>query len=335
MGLFSKDQIIKFEQNLCNASVNDNKVLFVRVSDIITTKDAKIEVPFTHNALIIKGGSDCRFYKSGHYDVFENKAEAKDWKKGFSVEVIYIPKETSVIIYWGTASKLTYRDPLSAKVVSIGASGQFGINVSNGEQFFRKVVGARKEFDLNDFTQRFRAEVVDAFADVFLNVVAENNISYDGFDTNRRKIAQLVGKELADKFSRSWGIELVDFIIEAFSISEEDKGKVETVLERKIIEEKAKEGFRELERLDDKQWDREKYVLNLSKEDRKAYYDSVGAKGGKGASFCPNCGHSVEQTSAFCPNCGNKLGNKKSVCPDCGAEVTSSQKFCALCGKKL
>lgn len=335
MGLFSKDQIIKFEQNLCNASINDNSVLFVRVNDVITTKDAKIEVPFTHTAMIIKGGADCRHYKSGSYDVFDNRSEAKEWKKGFSVEVIYMPKETNVIIFWGTPTKLTYRDPASAKVVSLGASGQFGISISNPEQFFRKVVGVRKEFDLDDFTNRFRAEVVDAFADVFLNVVTDNNISYDSFDANRRRIAQLVGKELADKFGRSWGIELVDFIISAFQISEEDKEKVETVLETKIKEEKAKEVLGELERLDDKQWDREKYVLNLDKEDRKAYYDSVGASKGKGASFCPQCGHSVENTSAFCPNCGNKLGNKKNVCPDCGAEVASSAKFCSTCGKKL
>ena len=91
MGLFTKkQQVIKFEQNICNANVNDNSVLFVRVNDIVKVKDALFEVPFTHNAFLIKGGGDCRFYKSGTYPIFDDAAEIKAWKKGVSVEVIYI-----------------------------------------------------------------------------------------------------------------------------------------------------------------------------------------------------------------------------------------------------
>ena len=107
MALFSKkkNQVIKFEQNLCNADVNDNQVLFVRVSDIVEDKEAILEVPFTHNALLIKGGGDCRLYKSGTHPVFDDKNEIKNWKKGISIEVIYIPKETSVKIEWGTPNK--------------------------------------------------------------------------------------------------------------------------------------------------------------------------------------------------------------------------------------
>lgn len=39
-----KNQVIKFDQNLCNASVDDNSVLFVRVSDVVTDKHAIVEV---------------------------------------------------------------------------------------------------------------------------------------------------------------------------------------------------------------------------------------------------------------------------------------------------
>ena len=85
MGLFSKkQQVIKFGQNICNADVNDNKVLFVRVNDVVKTKDALFEVPFNHNAFVIKGGGDCRFYKSGTYPVFDDKTEIKAWKNNIS-----------------------------------------------------------------------------------------------------------------------------------------------------------------------------------------------------------------------------------------------------------
>ena len=75
-----KGQVIKFEQNLCNAKVDDNEVLFVRVSDIVTSADARFEVPFTNDAIVIKGGGDVRYYKSGNYDVFDDKKEIKKWK---------------------------------------------------------------------------------------------------------------------------------------------------------------------------------------------------------------------------------------------------------------
>ena len=340
-GLFSgKPQVIKFEQNLCNANVNDNSVLFVRVNDLVKSKDAMLEVPFTHNAFLIKGGGDCRFYKSGTYDVFDDKKEIKAWKQGVSVEVVYIPKETSVLIRWGTSEKVTYRDPKSAKVVQVGARGQFGVSISNPEQFLRKIVGARKEFDLRDFSNRFSAAVVDEFADVFLHVVTVNNISYDLFDTNRKRIAGLVGAELSEKFDTQWGISLVDFIIESFNMSEEDKERVEAVLEERINDDKVRKHLEELERLDDKQWERDKYLLGLQQNDRDAYYEvikAIGSKpeGKKGGNFCPKCGHSVESTQAFCPHCGNKMAQAETACPKCGKINKGDARFCGGCGNKL
>ena len=119
-----KNQVIKLD-------TNDNSILFVRVGDIVTDKDAKFEVPYSHNALLIKGGGDIRHYSSGTYDVFDNKAEVKNWKNGLSVEVVYIPKEARVSIEWGTPSQFIYRDKLSGKIIHMGAHGEFVVTVVN------------------------------------------------------------------------------------------------------------------------------------------------------------------------------------------------------------
>lgn len=340
MGLFTKkQQVIKFEQNICNASVNDNSVLFVRVNDIVKVKNALFEVPFTHNAFLIKGGGDCRFYRSGTYPVFDDSSEIKAWKIGVSVEVIYIPKETSVLIRWGTPNKVKYKDPVSYKVIEVGARGQFGVSVSNPEQFFRKIVGATKEFDLSRFSARFSAAVVDEFADVFLTVVNENNITYDVFDAKRKTIATKIGEALSEKFTKDYGIALVDFIIENFNISDEDISKIESVAEEEKHERKMKEYLAELERLDDKQWEREKYLLEIKQNDRESYYEVLKVIGAKEPTapeghFCPNCGHSVETDQAFCPSCGHKLAAASNVC-SCGHVNDGSATFCSACGKKL
>ena len=339
MGLFSKKQIVKFEQNLCNASVNDNSVLFVRVNDLIKSKDAILEVPFTHNAFLIKGGGDCRFYKSGTHNIFDGRQEVKAWKSGISVEVIYIPKETSVLICWGTPNKVRYKDPLSLKVIEVGACGQFGVSITNPEQFLRKIVGTRKEFDLDDFSTRFAAAVVDEFANVFLNVVSSNNISYDSFDAKRKSIATQAGELLSEKFSNDYGIGLVDFIIETFNISAEDIEKIESVAEEEKRERKIKEYLAEIERLEDKEWEKEKYILELKNNDREAYYEVLKVVGektpGKTGSFCSKCGHSIEPNQTFCTACGNKVANAENVCAHCGHKNPGDAAFCSKCGKKL
>ena len=97
-----------------------------RVQEIVTTSEALVEITFTHNAFLIKGGGDCRFYKSGIYPVFDNKYEIKQWKKGVSVDVVHMPKDTSVIILWGTPNKVEYRDTVSNYVIEVGVRGQFG-----------------------------------------------------------------------------------------------------------------------------------------------------------------------------------------------------------------
>ena len=96
----------------------------------------------------------------------------------------------------------------------------------------------------------------------------------------------------------------------------------------------------ELERLDDKQWEREMYLKRLEQEDKAAYYEVlkvVGSKGGATAAgaFCPNCGHSYENGAAFCPGCGKKLAAATVTCPKCGKTYPGDTAFCSACGTKL
>lgn len=345
-----KPQVIKFEQNLCNAKVDDNSVLFVRVTDEVRDKHAKFEVPFTHNAYVIKGGGDARFYRSGSYEVFDDKKEVKAWKTGFSVDIVYIPKETSVLIKWGTPERLKYRDEASNKVISVGARGQFGIDIRNPEQFFRKVVGVRKEFDLDDFRKRFSAAVVNEFADCFLRVVSDKRLTYDQFDANKKGIGISVGELLSPKFEDSWGIGLVDFIIEWLGISDEDSNAVEEAAAEAKKKKQLQEYLAELERLDDKQWEREKFLKQLELQDRAAYYEvlkvvghpgsnSVSSpmtpQGGAASSFCPNCGQPIKGGDIFCPKCGRRMVKETVICPKCGKTNEPDAMFCATCGQKL
>lgn len=335
-----KNQVIKFEQNLCNAKVDDNEILFVRVNDIVMKKDARFEVPITHDAIVIKGGGDMRYYKSGNYDVFTDKKEAKKWKKGMSVEIIYIPKDTRVLIKWGTPNRLRYRDEASNKVITVGARGEFDVSVTNPEQFFRKVVGVKKEFNLMEFRKRFSETVATEFADIFLKIIDEKHLTYDKFTANKKGIGDSMGDILSPMFERDWGLSVLNFKIADFDLLDEDMEAIEDAAAEQGRQEKLKEYLAELERLDDKQWEREKYLRQLELQDKAAYYEVLKVAGSKPEEKkeelkCPNCGLEYKPTDKFCPHCGKHVSKEPRICPDCGKANDSAATFCANCGKKL
>lgn len=336
-----KIQVIKFEQNLCNARVDDNEILFVRVGDIVTSADARFEVPITHDAIVIKGGGDMRYYKSGSYDVFDDKKEIKNWKKGMSVEVIYIPKDTRVLIKWGTPNRLRYRDEASNRVITVGARGEFDVTVTNPEQFFRKVVGVKKEFNIAEFRKRFSETVATEFADIFLKIVEAKKLTYDKFTANKKAIGESMGEILSPMFERDWGLSVLNFKIADFDLFDEDMEAIEDAAAEKQKQEKLKEYLAELERLDDKQWEREKYLRQLELQDRAAYYEVLKVIGKKDKekskedNKCPNCGLVYKDTDKFCPHCGKRVSKDPIVCPDCGKANDCTAAFCAGCGKKL
>lgn len=335
-----KNQVIKFEQNLCNAKVDDNEILFVRVNDVVTDADARFEVPITHDAIVIKGGGDMRYYKSGNYDVFADKKEVKQWKSGLSVEVIYIPKDTRVLIKWGTPNRLRYRDEASNKVITVGARGEFDVSVYNAEQFFRKVVGAKKEFDLAEFRKRFSETVASEFADVFLRTVNEKHLTYDMFGANKKAIGDGMGAILSPMFERDWGLTVLNFRIADVDLNDEDMDAIEGAAAEKQQQERMKEYLAELERLSDKEWEREKYLRQLELQDKAAYYEVLKVMGKDGfkaqqKAKCPHCGLEVADGAKFCPHCGKRVSNDPVICPDCGKANDGTATFCSNCGKRL
>lgn len=336
-----KPQIIRFEQNLCNAAVDDNEVLFVRVKNVVNSAKALIEVPFTHDALIIKGGGDMRLLKSGTYPVFNGEGEIERWQAGMSVEIIYIPKDTRVLIKWGTPNRVRYRDADSRKVITVGARGEFDVSVSDPEQFFRRVVGVKKEFDLNEFRKRFSETVATEFADIFLKIIDEKKLTYDKFDANKKEIGESMGAILSNSFEMNWGLTVINFKIADFDLLDEDMEAIESVATENERREKIKEYLAEIERLDDKQWEREKYLRQLELQDNSAYYEVLKVigkdkKAEKGKeNICPNCGREYKPVDKFCPHCGKRVSKDPIICSACGTENDSTTIYCANCGKKL
>ncbi|MBD5130990.1 MAG: SPFH domain-containing protein [Clostridiales bacterium] len=331
--MFSKKpQVIKLDQRFCEGDVNDNDVLFIRIRDEITDKNARIEVPFTHNAIIIKGGGDARYYPSGNYDVFDSRAEVKSWKSGLSVEVVYIAKDTAVPIKWGTPNRITLRDAATGRAITVGARGEFEVTVSNPELFFRKIVGVKQEFNRNEFSRRFSETVATEFAEVFTHAVADLQLTYDKFVENKKMISSRMGEILSPKFENQYGLKVVEFKIADFDLHDEDKRAMEQVLDTTIAAKAARE---EAERLDDKNWERQKYLREMELREKTAYYDAMKTNGTAFKPRCPHCGGEHDPMAVFCPACGKRVSRAPITCTSCGKVNDASATFCSGCGKKL
>ena len=262
-------QIIKFTQNFCGVKVEDNSTLFVRVESAVTDKNAVIEVPITHCAMMIKNGDNCRMIKSGE-KVFENRQEVKNWKHGHSVDVVYMPKDPSVIISWGTFEPVSYRDKGSGIMLQVRANGSFSITLEDHEKFFRKIVGMNKKFDLEDFSRRVRAMVLEEFTDVFMSVVDSEGMKYETFALNKKRIATAIGRVLGERIKNKIGVGIDEFIIEQIQVEGAEK------IEKELQEKKdiAKFGDAEYraylenkERQADKAWQRSQELNKIAREE--------------------------------------------------------------------
>ena len=350
MSLFKKKeyQVIKFGDYVGKERANNNDILFEKIEVKVTDPDARIEVPLTHDAFVDKGVGIAIPYEGGAHDLFENKKEFKDLKKGLTVTVSYIRKNARVLLKWGTRDRILYQDQSSGQDVSVGARGELRVEICNAEKFYNVEVASKPVFDLAEFKSEFSGRIGNDFGNTFLQVVEQENLKYHQFDRNKQRIGELIGEIISKRLERDFGLKISDFLIDKIDLNEDDINAIKAVAADKAAEqerqEKIKEYLAEVERLDDKQWEREKYLRQLELQDKNAYYEVMKVVGSAAAgnakkveedNKCPNCGAECKPTDKFCPRCGKRVSKDPVICPDCGKANDYNAMFCGNCGKKL
>ena len=314
-----KNHVIKFKDLF--HEVESNEVLYATASEAVTSKKAMLEVPVTHEAWIIKNGGEVKQVDSGKSLLFETKEDIKNWKKGFSLDITFFAKNAVVTVGWGTSSGVMYRHPQSNNVMHIGANGEAKMNIKDKKKFFEKVVGTKQVFTTNDFYLYFTSIFADRFISNFLPIFNSLGLTYDKLDLFRKPISDEMKIAIAKDFERDWGVELTYFLINEFAIDEEETFTVEAINAAKELEEKAeakaKELAREIERLDDKEYERKKELLALGLKDNAERYDMLKAVGIAAATSngkendsykrCPKCTSKLDKADIYCPKCGNKI----------------------------
>ena len=367
MALFKKKGLmtVKIEDFNIEGDLDHNEILFYRKrfdnndKSCVLDEDAKIEVPKQFEAAVIIGGAGEKWFNNGTHKIFDNKNDHKDYiRDGKSVEVIYVSKNTNITIAFGTESRFTYVDEASNKVINIGGHGQCFVKVANSARFFGEVVGSTKEFNVEEFQNKFRRIISKSFRDLFYTVIGDLNLTWDQFDRRTADIEESMGNILNEDLQKKYGLSVQEFTAKISLVKEEvdeikkfadekrkeDKEKREREEQEQKDKQKLKELLAEAERLSDKEWERTQWLKRLELEDNKAYYDVIKVIGNKPEKSegkpkeenkCPVCGMPCKPTDKFCPNCGGRVSKDPIICPDCSKVNEPTARFCAGCGKKL
>ena len=196
---------------------------------------------------------------------------------------------------------------------------------------------------------RVKAFILQEIRHEFASALAKLHLGYIDVTLHEKEIADTIQPVISDKLCENYGLVVPQFAIEEFFIDPAKREEIEEYLRthREKIEFKkdAKELADEIERLDDKQWEREKYLIGLRREDYAKYLEVVKILGieavkdeeeiTKKNHYCSKCGAEVEPDASYCEKCGAQLKPLERICPHCGKHIKSKGKFCPYCGKEL
>ena len=139
-----------------------NDDIFVRKTVTDFGKDDVVIVHETHSAMLLKDGKLQDTLEAGRYPLFEIQKKffglVKE-KTDTEVDLIYVSKTAELPVRWGTPTQFTFRDPLTGIPARVGASGEFGVKVKDPVMLYKVLIGASREFSVEDLRNRPRVRM--------------------------------------------------------------------------------------------------------------------------------------------------------------------------------
>lgn len=350
----------------------DNKNLFYRAYGLIKNPDTKfiLSAPGCE-MMIIKDGVSSEPLANGSYPAFKEDEievkkpffgkEKKKVKEDTMFDVVVFNQNLSYEGFWGIPNPIPFRDPETAIPVDIRGRGKYDIRIADVQKFFERVVGSNRDFKMEDLLERINDHVVHILKEKLTQVIHEHHLGYIDLSLHEAEVAEAIQPLVSEMLNEQYGLYCPIFSVEQFFIDDEQRLEIETFLKNNRDEKKFKADAKELaieaERLDDKNWERTKFLIGLRREDESKYLEvikilgyphepmySAGAK--KAAEkekekeapvkrYCPKCGAEVIRGEPYCPSCGEPLAPVERKCPHCGKTVKTKGKYCPHCGKEF
>ena len=272
------------------------------------------------------------------------------------VDIIVYNPNLSYEFKWGTSTPIPFRDPETGIPVDIKCRGSYDVRIANVDKFHSTLVGSDKDYTIDILSERLDNYVYSILVNELAKVVHKLNLGYIDFPLHQREIADAVQPIISETLNEQYGLYVPVFNITAFFIDDEKRTEIEKSIKDDKDEIKfrkdAKELAEEIERLDDKKWDRTKFLIQLRREDESKYLEVIKLLGiaelnsdkeekskkevkKEVGRYCPSCGSQVDNNDTFCPSCGTQLNRTDKKCPHCGKISKTKGKYCPHCGKEF
>ena len=293
-----------------------------------------------------------------------------DGESPFHCEVYFVNKVEHLAIKWGTDSKIQFIEPNYNFPLSIGASGEMAITISDARKLLIKLVGTEEYLSKEKLVNYFKSFLIINLKPYLSKYIKEHKINIFEIDENLEIISQDIENLLKNDFAE-YGVDLKHFFIttiikpdgdyqfEKFKdlyfrqyadvVEAELKQKVdvinqETEKKKMIIE---AEGLAEKRKTEGYSYQEERgydVAEKIAENEGAGNFSSAGIGLGIMASvgstvnntFGNAMNNAISNQVRYCDNCGNKLDSNQPFCDNCGIKITdkSSCKYCGFEFKK-
>lgn len=342
-------EVIKYE--------GDNKTLIFKhpAEDFNTL--SQLIVHESQEAVFFSDGQALDSFKAGRYTL-ETKnipliSKLRNLVSGgvspFHTEVYFINLATMMDIAWGTPSQVTVRDPNYGYSYSAGASGSFGIKITDGRKLLMNLVGTESEMSVAEVQKYFKDLIVTRVKNCI--AVELSKYSYNVFNQYLNEISDSVAGQIESDISE-YGIKILNFFVSAVNIKPDDLEELKRLdnsmaqkrfealgnREATVIE---AEGMAKAREIQGYTWQQEQQ-FDVSKtfaqnEGFAANPANMMAQIPLAFSMGNMIKDNVTEAAVAQPSGGGieSTQNAGARCTKCGTQLTANAKFCFNCGEKI
>lgn len=284
----------------------------------------------------------------------------------FHCEVYFINKALALNVKWGTPTKFEVLDPQFFVQLNVGASGSMEIKVKDSRKFLVKVVGTQKTVDTDKIADYFKDKIVMKVKSNLAKLMSQ--VSYVVINQHLEEMSEAVGQKLNEEMDE-YGIEIPNFYISTIFIPEDEKSKIQDVLNKRM-----EQGLLGYNWMDEQLADiAKRYVSNegngagstsgmiaqmpvalafgqmlsntaepVMKQGMQGLGNGMANQGNLGGINLqdptkPGVNNGFfNQGKKYCVKCGNELQEGTKFCPNCGQKVEDNSVYkCKKCGREL
>ena len=174
----------------------------------------------TQEAIFFMNGQALDLFGPGHYTLETQNSpligKALNRTPGdetpFHCEVYFINKTEQMAVKWGTDSKVQYVEPTYGFPISIGASGDMALSVSDSRKLLVKLVGTETVLTQNKLLSYFRSILMTRVKTYIAQVMKSNAINIFEIDQNLTSFSESIKQLLIPNFE-DYGIVLKKFFV--------------------------------------------------------------------------------------------------------------------------